>query len=89
MNKGERVMNKDKAWYLVFMFFMLAGEADENIINLMSSDTFDSDFDNLIQNFEIMDSDEFKQRSIDALKDKKDMLKDMNMAYIQSYGWQE
>lgn len=86
MEMGSQMKHKDKAWYLVFIFFMLTDEADENIINLMSSDTFDSDFDNLIQNFERMDSDKFKQRSIDALKNKKDMLKDMNMAYKQYKG---
>ena len=79
-------MNNGKAWYLVFIFFMLTGEADDNIINLMSSNNFDNEFDNLIQIFEKMNPETFKSKSINALRDKKDMLKDINMAYIQSYG---
>ena len=72
-------------WYLFFMFFMLTEDKDD-LIQLLSSDSFDSDFNFIINKIKKADAEKLVNKSVNEILDKKQILKDINKAYKEIAG---
>lgn len=67
-------------WLSIFLFFLLTNNPKQ-LLNLINGEDFNSEFNNLVDDINEVDSDVFKDACINGLLKNRQMLEDLNKAY--------
>lgn len=67
-------------WLSIFLFFLLTNNPKQ-LLSLINGEDFDSEFNNLVDDINEVDSDVFKNECLEGLLENRQMLEDLNKAY--------
>lgn len=67
-------------WLSIFLFFLLTNNPKQ-LLSLINGEDFNSEFNNLVDDINEVDSDVFKDACINGLLKNRQMLEDLNKAY--------